>query len=163
MGCGRDFISNMEHSFTGIQNLYMSTYCQVQPKVLVNDFEKYLLGKLDVKTGNIIFERIRQIPTIDDEVTLIVRPTFATIERSFSTTDCDNDYRYIHSDRERSTIYVNDRLPILEIALLYKIQDPILIKQVENAKNLANQFFFESNLSISDKFLGFMNSFGIST
>lgn len=86
---------------------------------------------------------------------LIIVPTFKSLQSEFSYRDMSTRF---NADRERNLILKIYKLPIKKIEVMHTVNDPSLKDSIEKAEMIANEFFFNKNISYLDCLRSFFHS-----
>lgn len=160
------YTQNMTSSLIQIQKLYASEYKYVsKPKSNLENLDKILIGKINEKSGKILFQIASDAcQLLKNDCEVCVKPVFGKLEESYTLREDEQCRRgsYITEWRERSILYVEERMPIKKITISHNIKDVTLAKEIDKAVDLANQFFHESNLSFLDWISEKLDCFAIS-
>lgn len=87
------------------------------------------------------------------ELTII--PTFKLLQSEFSFRESTN-VRF-NSDRECNLLLKIYKLPIKKIEVIHTIEDPSLKDSIDKAEGIANDYFFNANLTYLDYLKSFFH------
>lgn len=128
------------------------------PTVLINVQKSYIHEIL--YTGNekppvFAKEKVIRLTLNSSSYELTIIPAFQVMQSEFSYRQSMNVL--FHTDRERNLLLKIYKLPIKKIEVIHAIVDPSLKDAIEKAEKIANDFFFNVNLTYLDHLKSFFH------